>query len=142
MKRIFPRGTTAEQMVNAIVRMVEPLDPSRTWSVEIEEWKKPRTNQQLRYLFGVVYPMVLEAGGEALGGYTREDLHDFFLGEVYGWQELNALGRTQSKPVRRTSKMTKAEFTDFLYSIENKCIEMGIGPLPEPIYANGHFDPE
>ena len=142
MKRIFPRGTTAEQMVKAIVRMVEPLDPQKPWSIEITEWKKPRTNQQLRYLFGVVYPMVLEAGGEALQGYTREDLHDFFLGEVYGWQELNALGRAQIKPVRRTSKMTKAEFTDFLYSIENKCIDMGIGPLPEPIYANGHIDPE
>jgi hypothetical protein len=141
MKRIFAKGTTQEQIGNAIMRMVQQVTSDKAWCIEISEWKKPRSNQQLRYLFGVVYPMVLEAGGEALGGYTREDLHDFFLGEIYGWQELSALGRTQLKPLRRTSKMTRAEFTDFLYAIENKCVEMSIGPLPEPIYANGDIDP-
>lgn len=141
MKRIFAKGTTSEQIANSVTQMVQQITSDRAWCIEVSEWKKPRSNQQLRYLFGVVYPMVLEAGGEALGGYTREDLHDFFLGEIYGWQELNALGRTQLKPLRRTSKMTRAEFTDFLYAIENKCIEMNIGPLPEPIYV-GDVDSE
>jgi len=142
MKRIFPKGTTTEQMANAVARMVQPLDPTRTWSVEILEWKKPRTNQQLRYLYGVVYPMVLEAGGESLKSWTRDDLHEFFLGEIYGWETLEGLGRKRLRPLRRTSRMTKTEFSEFLYAIEARCMDMGIGPLPEPIYENGHFDPE
>jgi hypothetical protein len=31
--------------------------------------------------------------------------------------------------------MTKQEFTEYLHGIENRLIELGIGPLPEPIYA-------
>ena len=75
MKRIFPKGTTPEQMATAVIRMTQGLDPQRVWAVEVAEWKKPKTSQQLAYLWGVVYPMIMEAGGEALKGLTRDDLH-------------------------------------------------------------------
>lgn len=133
LKRVFPKGTTPEQLAIATARMVQGLDPTRVWSVEVSEWKKPKTNQQCRYLHGVVYPMILEAGGEALRGWERADLHEYFLGEVWGWQTLNGMGKKRLKPVKRSSNMTAAEFTEFLYAIENKCIELGIGPFPDPV---------
>jgi hypothetical protein len=135
VKRIFPKGTTEPQMVAAVARMVQGLDPARVWSIEVTEWKKPKTNQQSRYLFGVVYPMIMEAAGESLRGFTRDDLHDFFLGEIWGWETIEGFGRKRLRPLKRTSRMTKQEFTEYLYGIENKCIEMGIGPLPEPIHV-------
>ena len=122
-------------MVAAVARMVQGLDPARVWSIEVTEWKKPKTNQQSRYLFGVVYPMIMEAAGESLRGFTRDDLHDFFLGEIWGWETIEGFGRKRLRPLKRTSRMTKQEFTEYLYGIENKCIEMGIGPLPEPIHV-------
>jgi hypothetical protein len=115
--------------------MTQGLDPARVWSIEVTEWKKPKTNQQSRYLFGVVYPMIMEAAGESLRGFTRDDLHDFFLGEIWGWETIEGFGRKRLRPLKRTSRMTKQEFTEYLYGIENKCIEMGIGPLPEPIHV-------
>jgi hypothetical protein len=135
MKRIFPKGTTPEQIAVAVTRMTQGLDPARVWSIEVTEWKKPKTNQQSRYLFGVVYPMIMEAAGESLRGFTRDDLHDFFLGEIWGWETIEGFGRKRLRPLKRTSRMTKQEFTEYLYGIENKCIEMGIGPLPEPIHV-------
>ena len=134
MKRIFPKGTTEPQMVAAVARMVQGLDPARVWSIEVTEWKKPKTNQQSRYLFGVVYPMIMEAAGESLRGFTREDIHEWLLGEIWGWETLEGFGRKRLRPLKRTSRMTKEEFTEYLYGIENKCIELGIGPLPEPLH--------
>ena len=135
MKRIFPKGTTPEQMAVAVTRMTQGLDPSKVWVVEVAEWKKPKTSQQLAYLWGVVYPMIMEAGGEALQGWTRDDLHEYFLGEIFGWETLTGLGKKRLRPLKRTSRMTKQEFTEYLHGIENRLIELGIGPLPEPIYA-------
>ncbi len=77
----------------------------------------------------------MEAAGESLRGFTRDDLHDFFLGEIWGWETIEGFGRKRLRPLKRTSRMTKQEFTEYLYGIENKCIEMGIGPLPEPIHV-------
>ena len=134
MKRVFPKGTSADAMAAAVTRMVQGLAPDRVWSVEVAEWKKPRTNQQNAYLWGVVYPMVLEAGGEALAGWTRDDLHVYFLGEVWGWETLEGFGKKRLRPLKRTSRMTAAEFTEYLHGIENRLMDLGIGPLPEPIY--------
>jgi hypothetical protein len=134
MKRVFPKGTSADAMAAAITRMVQGLAPDRVWAVEVSEWKKPRTNQQNAYLWGVVYPMVLEAGGEALAGWTRDDLHEYFLGEVWGWETLEGFGKKRLRPLKRTSRMTAAEFTEYLHGIENRLMDLGIGPLPEPIY--------
>jgi hypothetical protein len=121
-------------MAAAVTRMVHGLAPDRVWSVEVAEWKKPRTNQQNAYLWGVVYPMVLEVGGEALAGWTRDDLHEYFLGEVWGWETLEGFGKKRLRPLKRTSRMTAAEFTEYLHGIENRLMDLGIGPLPEPIY--------
>ena len=135
MKRVFPKGTTPDAMAAAVTRMVQGLALDRAWSVEVAEWKKPRTNQQNAYLWGVVYPMVLEAGGEALAGWTRDDLHEYFLGEVWGWETLEGFGKKRLRPLKRSSRMTQAEFTEYLHGIENRLMDLGIGPLPEPIYS-------
>lgn len=133
MKRIFPKGTTPEQLANAAIRMVQGLSPEKTWAIEVTEWKKPRTNQQNAFLWGVCYPCVLEGGGEALAGWTRDDLHEYFLGECFGWETLEGFGRTRVRPIKRSSKLTKQEFSDYLLFLETRCADMGI-VIPEPSY--------
>ena len=135
MKRIFPTGTPPEQIANAVLRMVQQLPTDKPLAVTVEIWKKPRTQPQNRFLWGVAYPAILEGGGEALRGWTRDDLHEYFLGECFGWEVLEGFGRKRMRPVMRSSTMTKQEFTEYLHGIENRLIELGIGPLPEPIYA-------
>ena len=132
VKRIFPAGTPHEQIAAAVLRMLKHA-PAKTLAVTVEEWRKPRTNQQNAYLWGVVYPAVLEAGGETLGGWTRDDLHEFFLGECFGWETLEGFGRKRLRPLRRSSGMDKQTFTDYLMFIEGKCAQMGIF-IPQPTY--------
>ena len=132
MKRIFPDNTPPEQIAHAVLRMVQQL-PKKPLSVTVELWKKPRTNQQNAYLWGVVYPTVLEAGGEMLRGWTRDDLHDYFLGECFGWETLEGFGRSRSKPVKRSSSLNRQEFSDYLTFLDTRCADMGI-IIPEPNY--------
>jgi len=133
MKRIFAKGTTPEQLANAAIRMVQGLSPDKTWAIEVTEWKKPRTNQQNAFLWGVAYPAILEGGGEALHGWTRDDLHEYFLGECFGWETLEGFGRKRMRPFKRSSKLTKQEFSEYLLFLETRCAQMGI-VIPEPTY--------
>ena len=133
MKRIFAKGTTPEQLANAAIRMVQGLSPGKTWAIEVTEWKKPRTNQQNAFLWGVAYPAILEGGGEALAGWTRDDLHEYFLGECFGWETLEGFGRKRMRPLKRSSALTKQEFSEYLNFLEGRCMDMGI-TIPEPHY--------
>ena len=131
MKRIFPIGTPPEQIAHAVVRMAQHLPTDKPFAVTVEVWKKPRTNQQNAYLWGVAYPAILEGGGEALRGWTRDDLHEYFLGECFGWEVLEGFGRKRMRPVLRSSRMTKEQFSEYLDWLGAKCADMGI-VIPEP----------
>ena len=130
MKRIFPTGTPVEQVLKAVEVMYRNL-PSKPFAVTVEVWKKPRTNQQNAYLWGVVYPAIMESGGEALGGFTRDDVHEWLLGECFGWQTLEGFGRKRMRPLKRSSALNKQEFSDYLTFIDTKCAEFGI-VIPQP----------
>lgn len=130
MKRIFTPGTPVEQVMKAVAAMMTAL-PAKPFAVTVEVWKKPRTNQQNAYLWGVVYPAVIEGGGEALGGFTRDDVHEWLLGECFGWQTLEGFGRKRMRPLKRSSALNKQEFSDYLTFIDTKCAEFGI-VIPEP----------
>ncbi len=132
MKRIFPKGTTPDQLATAAARMVQGLDPSRAWCIEVLEWKRPRTDQQNRFLWGVCYPAILEGGGETLAGWTRDDIHEYMLGEWGGWETLEGFGRKRMRPIKRSSKLNKQEFSDYLLFLETRCMEMGID-IPTPV---------
>ena len=130
MKRIFPTGTPVEQVLKAVEVMYRNL-PSKPFAVTVEVWKKPRTNQQNAYLWGVVYPAIMEGGGETLGGFTRDDVHEWLLGECFGWETLEGFGRKRMRPLKRSSALNKQEFSDYLTFIDTKCAEFGI-VIPQP----------
>ena len=133
MLRVFPKGTRPEQIADAVSVLVRELDPAISWQVSIEAFKPKRTDQQNAFLWGVVYPSILEGGGEALRGWTKQDLHEYFLIETFGSEIIEGFGRKRHKPLKRSSKMTKQEFRDYISVIEVRCAEMGIH-IPEPKY--------
>ena len=134
MKRVFPRGTQPDQIAQAVSVLVRGLDSSISWQVTIEAFKPKRSDQQNAFLWGVVYPSILEGGGETLRGWTTNDLHEYFLIEAFGSEVIEGFGRKRHKPIRRSSKLTKQEFSDYLALIEAKCAELGIH-IPEPHYG-------
>ena len=135
MRRVIARGTPPDQIANAISNMVSRLDPAQSWQITVEAFKPKRSDQQNAFLWGVVYPSVLEGGGEALRGWTTNDLHEYFLIEAWGSEVIEGFGRKRHKPLRRSSKLTKQEFSDYLAIIAAKCAELGIH-IPEPNYES------
>lgn len=87
--------------------------------------KSRRTNDQNALLWAL-YADALKIGGETLGGWTSEDVHEFMLGEHFGWTKHTAFGRTRLKPKKRSSRLTKAEFSDFVEFVVRRFAEHGI----------------
>lgn len=98
--------------------------PGKRLKVTVEEYRKRRSDDQNRFLWGLVYPTILQSG--SLEGWTAEDLHEYFLGEVYGWQTIEGFGRKRIKPIRRSSKMTTVEFAEFIAEIQRRMAEFGV----------------
>ncbi len=134
MNRIFPKGTTPDQIATAISVMVRWLDPGKSWKVTLEEFKPRRSLAQNAFLFGVVYPSFIEGAGEALRGWEKNDLHEFMIGEWAGFETLTLGGKTIHKPIRRSSQLNKQDFSDYLEFLSRRAAELGI-VIPEPSYG-------
>lgn len=119
---ILPQLTDRESTINRIVRFLGQLPAGRPWRVTVEPHARTRSDQQNRYLFGVCYPKLLER----LPGWDKADVHDYFLGEKFGWTELEGLGRKRVKPIKRSSKLSTTEFSDYVAFIQRKAAELGI----------------
>ena len=87
--------------------------------------KSKRTPDQNALLW-VLYQDVLKAGGETLAGWTKDDLHEFALGSYFGWDRHDAFGMKRVKPKKRSSRLSKTEFSDFVESFIRQMAEHGI----------------
>ena len=92
-----------------------------------------RSIQQNRYLWGVCYPMIIEQG--RLDGWRNDDLHEYFLGEHFGWETLEGLGRKRMRPLNRSSSLTKMEFVDYVAFVQEKAAGLGI-VIPDPEHSD------
>jgi hypothetical protein len=122
---LLPKLKPRDEAIAKIVRYLHALPIDKAFWVLFEPYRKKRSADQNAYLW-VTYQKILEAGGESLGGWTKEDLHEFFLGEHFGWETLEGFGRKRMKPRRRSSKLSTTEFMDFIAFIQRRCAELGI----------------
>lgn len=113
-----------EGTINRIATVLSRLGQDNAWAVEVKEHKPIRSTQQNKYLWGVVYPSILAAG--QLEGWTAEEVHDYCLGECYGWETVEGLGRKRIRPIKRSAKLSKMEFVDFVAFIQQRMAEHGI----------------
>ena len=132
-QRILHKGMGPKEMQTAIAKFVEEIDAEKAWRLTVEELSSTRSTAQNSFLWGVVYPTLIEQAGEALRGFQAADIHEFMLGEMWGWETIEGFGRKRMRPLKRSSKLTKQEFSDYLLFLETRCAEMGI-VIPEPVY--------
>jgi hypothetical protein len=92
------------------------------WVVEVKRYQKRRSDQQNRYLWGVVYA----AFKRALPGWDPEDIHDYLLGECFGWETIEGMGRKRLKPIKRSSKLSTVEFAEYVDFAIRKGAEHGV----------------
>ena len=106
---ILPKLMPRDQAICRIVDTLEDLPVSEGFRVEIHEHKATRTELQNNTLWWI-YDEILKRGGEAVGGYEKDDLHEFFLISHFGSQAKTVFGKKRLKPIRRSSRLSKMEF--------------------------------
>ena len=112
--------------VNAVLSSLIRDKPVR---VTIEEAKSRRSDQQNKYLWKVCYGTMLRA---LPSGWTGDDLHQYWLGEFYGWDTLEGLGRKRMKPKRRSSRLSTVEFSAYVAFLQQQAAErLGLF-IPDP----------
>lgn len=94
---------------------------------EIKDKRPRRSLEQNAYLWGVVYAEILKH----MPGWDADDLHEYFLGEHFGWETLEGFGRKRMRPIRRSSKLKTTEFMDFIAFIQRRMAELGVY-IPDP----------
>lgn len=127
MKFILRQGDPARERILGNARQfLAMLGKDRSWQVEVREWRKTRSSEQNRYLWGVAYARLAEATGQ-----PADDWHEYMLGEHYGWETVELFGRRKLRPMRRSSNMTTAEFSAHVEFIRARAAEFGIY-IPDP----------
>jgi hypothetical protein len=122
---ILPRTVGRDGQIERVARVLRGLPMDDAWRVEIHRHKPTRSSEQNRYLWAI-YAYILTVGGEEMRGWTKEELHEFFLGEHFGWQEKRIFGRRKMVPARRSSRLAKMEFVDFVDSIASFMASQGV----------------
>ena len=122
----LPKGNIELRMpqVERIAGWLLNLPPDKAWKIEVKEQRRTRSDQQNRYLWGVCYATLLNES--ALDGWDAKDLHEYFLGEHFGWETIEGFGRKRMKPIRRSSKLNTIEFAEFVDFILRKAAELGV----------------
>lgn len=128
---LLRKNELREHDMNRALQELMELPKDRAFRLKCEEVKSTRSLAQNAYLWGVCYPTILEKGGETLGGWTSNDLHEYFLGEHFGWEVIEGFGRKRMRPLRRSSKLSVSEFMLFVDSIQRRAAELGIY-IPNP----------
>ncbi len=95
--------------------------------VVVKQHRRRRSEQQNRYLWGVVYERIQAH----LPGWDKDDIHEFCLGQWSGWEVLEGFGKKRLKPVKRSSGLNTVEFMDFVAHIQRSMAERGID-IPDP----------
>lgn len=121
----LPVGESRAAVRGRIGRYLDGLPAGVTFDVTVAEHKAKRSLAQNALLWSL-YGDILENGGERMRGWQPADLHEFFLGEHYGWEKLDGMKRTRLKPLRRSSTMNKQEFSDHLDFIVRYMAEQGV----------------
>jgi hypothetical protein len=129
LRQVFiMRADDREPCISRLVTALRGLEHNDAWRIEVTEYKDTRSLEQNAYLWGVVYPTILEHSD--LAGWDADDLHTYFLGEHFGWQTITAFGRTRVKPVKRSSRLSISQFGEYVDFVIRKAAELGI-VIPE-----------
>jgi hypothetical protein len=98
--------------------------------VSCQPWKPTRSNEQNAYLWRAVYQPLVE-----VAGFTKDDWHEHFCGERWGWVEhVKPSGVVEIAPARTTTKpkrLNKQEFREFVDWVEQQAADRGAFVLEE-----------
>jgi len=109
--------------------------PGKRIRVTVEQYRKRRSDEQNAYLFGVAYKALCDATG-----YDVADVHEFLLGEHFGWTDKRVPKSRkfpdgiERVPVRSTTRdasgkrsvLTTMEFAEYVDHVQRFAAQHGI----------------
>ena len=101
------------------------LDPPSV--MRLEEYSPRRSLDQNAFLHAVPLRILCNHTG-----YSIDDMKDYLLGEAFGWRDSEVFGSKRQYPVRRSSSLTRKEFTWFLEWIESWAAQTVGVIIPRP----------
>lgn len=119
---ILQAGSDRSKTIERVGIMLNALPKEVAFKVEVSEYKPRRSDAQNRYLWGVAYREICKH----LPGWHAEDVHEYFLGEWSGWETVEGLGRKRMRPLRRSARLSKTEFSEYVAFIQQRAAEHGI----------------
>lgn len=131
----FPR-VKREYLANQLRDFVLTALPGKELRVEVCQYRKRRSDEQNKALWGLAYPILMKATGQPV-----EDWHEYMLGEHFGWVEYTLFGKRKLRPARTTTTgyngesdtLSTVDFAAFFDFIQQRAAENGIYvPDPDP----------
>lgn len=120
-----PASPSRSEVFARVWRLFAKLPADKAYRVEVVEHKPKRSLSQNALLWAL-YDQIIERGGEAMQGWSREDLHTFFLMNHFGSETREIFGRKRLVPLRRSSGLNKQDFSDYVESIVRFMAERGV----------------
>ena len=115
------------------------LPESKSWQIDVKQYRKSRSDPQNHALFGVAYPALEESTG-----FTKDELHTAFCRRFFGTVEAVVMGETISRPFRTTTTdengdrdvMPAADFARFYDAVQQMGAEIGVDvPSPDAMHT-------
>ena len=119
------KGSRGDRVIAQIAGFLARLPTDKAWRVSVKEQTRTRTRSQNALLWAI-YGDILAKGGEALRGWTKDDLHDFFLVTHFGHEVRELFGKKRLIPLKRSSKLSRQDFADFVESIVQFMANQGV----------------
>lgn len=95
----IPKGELLTGKAYEIIEAVSKQAERHAVEVTVRRYQKKRSVEQNNSLFGIAYPLLMEATG-----YTKEELHREMCGRFFGWKVKKVMGRAIEVPRRTTTK--------------------------------------
>lgn len=124
-----------ETMRQRVLDLIGSLDPSKTWQVTVEPYRKKRSLNQN----ALMWKWLNEVAGHVRDhtGMDSDDIHEFFKQKFLPSRIIEIAGETVEH--RTTTKLTTAEMSEYMDAIYRFCTsELGLLlPLPEEAFLSG-----
>lgn len=122
----IPKGAcVSRELCEGLLNEIAHQAQSHKVKVTVQQDRANRSLDQ-NALVWALYTDIIRMGGEAMQGWTKEELHTFFLGNHHGWEVTELFGDKRKRPIKRSSKLNKIEFTEFVDSIVQFMAERGV----------------
>ena len=95
--------------------------------VVLDEERPTRSNEQLRYYFGVVLSLISEFIDETTGKkYTSEDLHEYYIEKGYFGETAKEINGEIIVMKNRSAKTNTLQFSEAVEKIKREWAEKGL----------------